>query len=323
MCGCLSDIEAYREFCKRIYVPLFARDSWLDAVCPGRWNVILVRKNGNVVAAMPYHEVRKFGLRFMLQPQLTQFLGPQIDYSGISADEYSRRLFFRECVDTILEQIERHRFAYQQISMHHDLTDWLPFYWKGYRSTLKYSYVIDDISVADNVYAGFSKSRKRDIKSAKAHGVVTDTSFSIEDFYEFHAKCVSMKSESLSYAREQLMKIYDMLSAEDRCLVIVSKDKDGNPLSAGFVVFDEKCAYLLMTANLRKGGTDGAFGCMIEKAVEYCSGITECFDFEGSMIKGAEQSYSKYGTSQKPYIFLEKYSSFFMEMLLRGSGKIK
>lgn len=318
-----SDIDAYREFCSRTDVPLFARDYWLDSVCPGHWNVVVVRKNGRVVAAMPYHEVRKFGLAFLIQPRLTQFLGPQIDYSGVSPDEYSRRLFFRECVEEILSELKKKKFAYQQIAMHRSYTDWLPFYWSGYRSILRYSYVVDNTDSCGSVSVRFSKSRRRDIRSAKLHGVTVDTGMSVQEFYDFHSVCVAGKGEKLSYPKQTLLDLYKTLSERDEAVVFAARNSSGEPLSAGLVVMDSHSAYLLMTANDRKCGTDGAFGCMIEYAMEYCSSKVKLFDFEGSMIKGAEQSYSKYGTLQKPYICVEKYSSFFMEILLRISGKVK
>lgn len=319
-----EDIELYRDFCRRVDVPLFANDYWLDAVCPDEWDVFLIRKGDRVVAALPYHEVHRFGLRFMLQPVFTQFLGPQVDYSGIKDDEYSRRIFFRECMDELLGQIEKKKFAYCQIPMHRSCKDWLSFYWKGFRSTLKYTYVVENLSKGENIVERFSSSRRRDIKSAISKGItVSDNTLSIREFYEFHKECVGIKGEKLSYSFKQLSDIYDTMSGKNRCLILSASDKTGTVLSAVLVVFDVRSAYLLMTAVRRDRKADGAFGCLVNEAMQRCVGIVQYFDFEGSMINGVEQSYSKYGSSQKPYIYLEHYSSLAMEFLLRASGKVK
>ena len=76
-----SNRDEYAAFCERVPVPLFARPYWLDAVCPDGWGAFIARRGGQVVGAMPYHSVRRVGRRFMLQPELTQFLGLYVDYS--------------------------------------------------------------------------------------------------------------------------------------------------------------------------------------------------------------------------------------------------
>lgn len=318
-----ADIEAYRDFCRRVEVPLFAQDYWLDAVCPGKWGAFIVRRDGNVVAAMPFYAVSKMGRRFLLQPLLTQCLGPQIDFTQSLGSDYERRLFYRECVNDILAQIGHCNFAYQQIPLHYSITDWLPFYWKGYRSELKYTYRIPDITDTDKVLSEFSSSRRRDLKSAISHGVKIDMGLALEEFYSFHKECVAQKGESLSYPFDMLRRIYSSLSDRGQCAIVAARDKDGNLLAAYFIVWDKKTAYLLMTAVPRNRKLGGATVCIVEAALRLCSDKVKAFDFEGSMIDGVEQSYARYATVQQPYIYLEKFSSLFMEMFLRFSGKVK
>lgn len=318
-----EDIELYRDFCRRVDVPLFANDYWLDAVCPGKWDVFLVRKGDRVVAALPYYEVRHFGFRFMLQPLLTQFLGPQIDYSGIKDDEYSRRSFFRECVENILDMIEKKNFAYCQISMHRSVTDWLPFCWRGFRSSLRYTYLIDDISCHEKVAAAYHASKRAHLKRAAKNGLLTSYDLTLEEFYAFHKKYVEAKGEHLSYSFSVLSEIYRVMSGRGQCRIIGVCGENGELHSAVFVVWDSRSAYQLMSCTDSAYRSSGGSTLAVDEAVRFCSGKTECYDFEGSMIHNVESSYSKYGTSQKPYIYLERYSSPAMEFLLRASGKVK
>ena len=41
------------------------------------------------------------------------------------------------------------------------------------------------------------------------------------------------------------------------------------------------------------------------------------------MMRDVEFSYSKYGTVQRPYIYLERYSSLAVELALRLAGKTR
>ena len=72
--------EQYKALCETegSAIPLFLQYWWMEAVCEGkRWDVLLVHdRQGNPLAAMPYLISSKMGLRYVLQPQLTQFNGP-------------------------------------------------------------------------------------------------------------------------------------------------------------------------------------------------------------------------------------------------------
>ena len=58
------------------------------------------------------------------------------------------------------------------------------------------------------------------------------------------------------------------------------------------------------------------------EAIRHCSAHTRAYDFEGSMMRDVEYSYSKYGTVQRPYIYLEKFSSLAVEVGLRLLRKV-
>ena len=64
-------IAKYRKWCLDTpNLPLFARDWWLDAVCgASNWNVV-IDQNG---LAIPYHQIRRWGLRRIVQPPCTQY----------------------------------------------------------------------------------------------------------------------------------------------------------------------------------------------------------------------------------------------------------
>lgn len=62
-------------------IPIFSRDWWMDAVCgEDNWDVLLVEKNGEIVASMPYYIHKKYGLTVITQPTLTQTNGMWIYY---------------------------------------------------------------------------------------------------------------------------------------------------------------------------------------------------------------------------------------------------
>src|SRR5690349_7234170 len=59
----------------RAHTP-FEQPWWLDAVAPGSWGEVVVERQGEPVARLPYVRKRKLGLTVLTQPPLTRFVGP-------------------------------------------------------------------------------------------------------------------------------------------------------------------------------------------------------------------------------------------------------
>ena len=55
---------------------LFQEPWWLEAVAPNDWGRIEIKKNGALVATLPYVICKKYGIRMITMPPLTQTLGP-------------------------------------------------------------------------------------------------------------------------------------------------------------------------------------------------------------------------------------------------------
>lgn len=316
-----ADISAYREFCFRNNVPLFAQDYWLDAVCGDKWNVFPVYRSGKMIAAMPYFTLKRLGMPFMIQPQLTQFLGLQVDYTETGGSEYNRRSLFRKCSESVMEQMRRKRFVYVQCPMQYGEQDWLSYYWKGFRATPRYTYVIEDISNPDEVIRHFHPSKRRHLKSVEAEGLTVDLSLTADDFYNFHAGCLLQRGQKVIYSRAIFRNICHVMCGRKSCVIVAVRGRDGALQSAVFVVWDRNSAYQLMSCTDMRYGSGGASTYAVEQAIRYCSSRTHKYDFEGSMIHDVEYSYSKFGTTQKLYIYLEKFNGMFTEMALRILGR--
>ena len=49
----------------------------MEAVCEDKqWDVLLYENNGTIMGAMPFLYGKKFGIKYILQPQLTPWSGP-------------------------------------------------------------------------------------------------------------------------------------------------------------------------------------------------------------------------------------------------------
>lgn len=177
----MTSKEEYRELClKEPSIPLYSRDWWLDIVCGAdNWNVLLYKKNGRIEAAMPLY-IPWRGVVSM--PVYTQTMGPWI--SPESEDtKYAHRLSRRqEILQEFVEQLKGYSHFFQNFS--YQITDWLPFYWGGYKQTTRYTYILDGIHASDNLWENMSQPIRRNIRKAQKQGIEVRSGITIPEFME-------------------------------------------------------------------------------------------------------------------------------------------
>jgi hypothetical protein len=157
----------YANLCKAANLPLFHRPWYLDAACgPERWEVALAFDGGGeAVGAMPYYLTRYYGLRVVRMPPLAPRLGPWMVYPERLADSPGgRQIFEKQVLAELIGQLPRAVYFLQ--NCHYGFTNWLPFYWEGFRQTTRYSYILNDLSDLDRIYAGFTSALRNNIRKA-------------------------------------------------------------------------------------------------------------------------------------------------------------
>ncbi|MDR1239289.1 MAG: hypothetical protein LBK27_04170, partial [Treponema sp.] len=67
--------------------------------------------------------------------------------------------------------------------------------------------------------------------------------------------------------------------------------------------------------------TSGGTEFLVDQTIQYVSQFVDRFDFEGSMIKGVEESFRYYGAHQTEYYQIFKYNNPILKMIrgIRGA----
>ena len=319
----MTSKQTYKQICEQRPddVPLFQQYWWLEAVCDGKkWDVALAYDGDNIVGAMPFHFVRRMGFTFILQPQLTQFLGPLFFYGA--NDTQSHRLDFeKNVVSKLIDQLEVIKPAATIIHTSPQIVNWLPFYWRGYRQTTRYTYRIPDISDVNAVFAAFDKSkRQRKItKIEKQTSVRYD--MTAADFAVFHHRyweskgCKDLLSESF------IERVCSAAISRGQGVIGSLYDEDSKLLAARFVAYDNHSAYSLLSAMEPSLHRSGHSETLMWELIRYLSGKTHAFDFEGSMDEGIEYFYRSFGAQQTPFFELCKYRNSLFELVLRNKHR--
>jgi hypothetical protein len=308
--------EAYRILCEEEAIPLFLQAWWMDAVCiRGAWDVLLYEKNGEIIAAMPFHIRKKFGLRFIIEPQLTQYSGILIKYPVNSSLRNQYELEKQICT-YFIEQLEKSGFIFYQQTFHSSFTNWLPFYWKGFRQTTRYSFVIADISHPENVFAAFNERKKRDIRKAESTLKIS-SDLDPREFYDFHQKMLVRRKENIAYSWELFQRLTEAVFAHNQGLILSANDSQGRLYATLLVVWNKTSAYCLVYAIDDQYKQSGALSLLIWEAIKYLSDKTMTFDLEGSIIETVADSYSQFATYMKPYLEITRSNSILVDLLLK------
>src|SRR5438105_15514839 len=117
--------------------PLFHQPWWLDAVAGDAWDVCLLKEAENLKAYFLYETKNDIAGFQIIMPKLTQFLGPNYKLTEVSLRK--RLNEETEILESLLDQIPAAGFF--ESRWHYRFQNWLPFNWKGFSQTTRYTYL--------------------------------------------------------------------------------------------------------------------------------------------------------------------------------------
>jgi hypothetical protein len=310
----MTNREKYRVFCKESdLIPIFSKDWFLDAVCGmDNWDVVFVEKQKKIVASMPFYRKKKALFTIITMPKHAQTMGVFLTYP--KGQKYETKLSYeKKIMQELISKLPKVDYFNQ--TFHHTITNWLPFYWKGYRQTTNYTYIIEDLSNIETVFKNFSNGKRKDIEKAKN---LVEVKFDLlaKEFYEHHKMTLKKQNAEISYSFEHFNQIYTSVYRYNSGRVLYAEDKSGNIHAGLLVVWDNKSGYNLITTFDPTFRNSGASALLIQETIRLIATKTDKFDFEGSMIESVEKSYRQFGAKQKPYFDITKVDSKVLKHIL-------
>ena len=311
--------DKYRKLCEELNddIPLFMQAWWMDAVCDKKqWDVLLFEKAGIIMGVLPILIIRKFGFKCIVKPQLSQFNGVWINYNEISNPSNQKYSLEKEIMNNLIQQLEELHFHYFNQNFHYSFTNWQPFFWKGFKQTTRYTYIINEIEDTNKIFSGFHVFKQRHILKAKKK-MHADFNLNIDAFYKFHATTLSSKGKKVFYTADFFKKMAESAMNRNQGIIIAIKDNDDNIHAAMFVVWDKNSAYYLVSAIDPKYKSSGASILMVWEAILFLANKTRRFDFEGSMIEGVAKANQEFGAELIPYFNISKSNSLLFSLLMK------
>lgn len=284
-------------------IPIFSRDWWLDTVCgEDKWEVLLIEEKGRILAAMPLY-IPHQGIISM--PPYTQTMGPWL--AKESGDtKYNRALGKHQAICKEFTNILKAYPHFLQ-NFHYNITDWLPFYWEGYKQTTRYTYLLNDIQNEFLLWENMSPNIRRNItKAKKKFGITIQKGIPIEDFLKIQS--LTFKRQHLAIPKRQdiLIQLITTCRKRNQGDLWGAYDNKGQLHAVAFIVWQENCAYYLAGGGDPTLRNSGAHSLLLWECIRYVSQYTSKFDFEGSMIPGVERFFREFGAIQIPFFTITK-----------------
>lgn len=291
----------YSKLCeKESTIPIFSKDWWMCAVCGSEnWDVILVEENGHIVASLPYFIKRTSSGISIQKAPLTQNNGIWIKYP--TNIKYEKKLSYeKRLMNNIIDKIESLQIEKYRQYFHYSIENWLPFYWRGFSQTTRYTYLIENTSDLEAINNNFNSNIRNQLRKARREVEVFE-GMEVETFFKINELTFLRSGMSIPYSLELLKRLDFECAQRNTRKVLYAADKEGNVHSAVYLVWDEDSVYYLMSGSVPNYRSSQSLTLLIYESIRLASKLGKKFDFEGSMKENIENFFRQFGAIQKPY----------------------
>jgi lipid II:glycine glycyltransferase (peptidoglycan interpeptide bridge formation enzyme) len=277
---------------------LFGESWWLDAVCgPGGWDEVRIESGGRLQARLPFVMRRKFGFKAISTPPLTQHLGP---WFALTNSKYATDLARqKDLTEELIAKLPKHHIFRQ--NFHHAVTNWLPWYWKGYEQTTRYTYVLDDLKDEQALWDDLQSNIRREIRKAlNRFGLEVVNDLGPDVLLNVCQKTFARQNRH-GLQEKVVHRIYNACEKQSSGKAFFAVDDKQQVHAALYLVWDERAAYYLLGGGDPKLRNSGAHSLLMWEAIKFASTVSKSFDFEGSMVEPIERFFRAFGARQAPY----------------------
>ena len=301
----------YQQFCEQELLPLFIQYDWFNALYDDNWDVAVEVKGGNVVGVLPYLITKKKSFKVITPQFLSPYQGVWIKYP--EGQKYSSKVGFeKEVMNGLIDQLPKVD-AFKQNFLP-GFTNWIPFNWRGYEQSTRYTYIISNISDAEKVFNDFKENIRREIRKAEK-SLTVEIFDDVELMFQMKQKIYEANNDEYPIPLSRLKAVYNYCKANNCGEIIVAKDSEGNIHSLMLYVWDNESAYYLHGVTDVNYKTSGSMSLLLWEAIKKSASKTKAFNFEGSMVESIERYFRGFGGEQTPYFQISKTDSKVLKLL--------
>lgn len=302
-------------------LPLYMQPDWLDIVCAGgEWGACLVDEQ-DIKAATVWYRTTKLGFNHISNPPLTAFLPLWIKYPDADNMKDNRKIAIEyRVIETLIRQFPAFSFFKQNYLFQFD--NWLPFYWRGFRQTTKYTYIIEDLGDSEALFRRMEQSARTDIRKAQALVTVKKVE-TVEPLYTVYQDSFQRQGLSAPLDLSLLRKADQLLARKQQRCIYIAEDSAGVVHAGLYVAWDGHAARCLLSGTNTGVRSSGALYLLFWQAMQDGCGKWPYLDLEGSMHEPIERMLRSLGGVRKPYMCITKVQPSWLEAILMILGRYR
>jgi hypothetical protein len=205
----------------------------------------------------------------------------------------------KELFNSLIDQLPR--WDYFESYFNHRITNWLPFYWRGFKQTTRYTYILDDLSNTAAVWKGLRAEVRTQIRKAERQLSVR-TDLSIDHLLDVVELTFRRQGRQLPFERDLVRRIDEACLERGARHALFATDAEERIHAALYLVRDAEYAYYLLGGADPRLRSSGAQLLLFWEAIRLAETLNLKFDFEGSMIEPIERVFRAFGAVQVPYM---------------------
>ena len=295
-------------------MPIQFAPDWMDAVCvKGSWDVVSAYDDESNLQGVLLFHIRKYrGFKFILMPICTFYNGIYFNHAHITSS-HDRIKFEHAVSEKLIAALPKHDLYFQQFSPRYN--DWLPYYWKGYKQSTRYTYIVDRTIGESGMWSLLKKNVQRNIRRSEKTTVIEDVTF--EEFWESMNHSFSSRSDkSVPYNKAVLGRLVKTAQEKGFGEMKVCRSKETNEVLCGtFVTYDKSYTYYVCSfynSNVKNRGAS----CYL-LWYHLLNAPTPFFDFEGSILKEVEYFNRNFGGTLTPHYKIWKVHNPLLRFILK------
>jgi hypothetical protein len=310
--------EIYARLASNESFPFQGQPWWLDAVCgPEGWGAaIAFDDQGMPNGALPFGKTGWNGLPVVTMPPLTSYLPVRINSGQAQKRERAYHLEGKILQQLISQLPASWMFAQQYQPA---LQNGLPFSFEGFKTLIRYTYVVEDMKDLARVFRGMESSARNHIRNARKL-VEVNRDGRWENLYGMVEHSFRRQGKKMPFSKKLLERADSSLAERNMRTIYLAKD--GLRIhAAACVVFDGERASFLLSGTHPEFRSSGALYLLVWEAIKDAARHSKTFDFEGSMHPPIERVFRSFGARRVPYLRVVRYRNRLFEAMAALLGK--
>jgi hypothetical protein len=261
---------------------IYALSWYLDVVNPG-WDALVV---GDYETVMPLPVRKKYGIKYLIQPYLTQQLGV---FSLVPPTDQTVELFF----DFILK---KYRFINISLNRSNSCLN------HNFEFISKANHELYLSASYNELEKKYSRRTKRNINKAKSTDIKVVENLNAVEFTEFKVKYSNSRINSRF--RKILENLVQSSIEKSVGKVKAAKDQNGEIIAAAYYLQYKERIYFSVTASSEFGKTTSAMHMLLDTIIRENAGSGKILDFTGSNMKGVAYFNEGFGAKAEKYFYI-------------------